>query len=53
MSSDAKVVEEELKAVREKKAAAVENEEFDAANLLKQREVALKAHLETLQKSEL
>jgi len=53
LPTDYKAAEEMLKAVRDKKQAAVENEDFDAANLLKQREVELKAHLDTLTKSEL
>jgi hypoxia up-regulated 1 len=53
LPSDAKAVEAELKAVREKKAQAVEDEDFDKANELKQRETKLKAHLATLEKSEL
>merc|ERR1719326_2709780 len=48
LPTDAKAVEAELKAVREKKAAAVENEDFDTAHSLKQRESKLKAHLATL-----
>jgi len=36
-----------------KKAAAVENEDFDAAHVLKQKESKLKAHLATLEKTEL
>jgi len=53
LPTDYKAAEEMLKAVRDKKQAAVENEDFDAANLLKQREVELKTHLDTLTKSEL
>jgi len=49
LPSDAKAVEEELKSVREKKAQAVEDEDFDKANELKQRETTLKAHLATLE----
>jgi len=53
LPTDAAAVEAELKAVQEKKAAAVEAEDFDEANSLKQRETKLKAHLATLEKSEL
>merc|ERR1719460_3362567 len=54
LPDDPKKVEEMLKAVRDKKAAAVENEDFDAAQALKVDEKKLKAHLETLEgKSEL
>lgn len=53
LPTDAKAVEAELKTVREKKAAAVEGEDFDAAHAFKQREEKLKAHLAKLEKSEL
>jgi len=53
LPSDAKAVEADLKAVRDQKAQAVEDEDFDKANELKQRETKLKAHLATLEKSEL
>lgn len=46
--------EKELAAVREKKSAAVENEDFDLAHSLKQHEKLLAGHLEALKaKSEL
>eukprot|EP00931_Biecheleriopsis_adriatica_P050390 TRINITY_DN2916_c0_g1_i1.p1 TRINITY_DN2916_c0_g1~~TRINITY_DN2916_c0_g1_i1.p1 ORF type:complete len:917 (+),score=314.47 TRINITY_DN2916_c0_g1_i1:111-2861(+) len=55
LPTDAEGVEKELAAVREKKVTAVENEDFDAAHVLKQREQALLKHLEKLKegKSEL
>jgi len=54
LPGDAKAVQAELDSVREKKLAAVEAEDFDAAHVLKKREEKLKAHLATLEdKSEL
>lgn len=53
LPADAKATQAELDAVREKKLAAVEKEDFDAAHALKKREEDLKAHLATLEKSEL
>jgi hypothetical protein len=41
--------EKELTAVREKKATAVEKEDFDTAHALKSREKALSDHLARLQ----
>lgn len=55
LSSDPSVIEKELAEVREKKAAAVESEDFDGAESLKKREKALLKQLEKLKgsKSEL
>jgi len=52
---DAAATEEELTSLREKKAAAVENEDYDLAHKLKVREQVLAKHLEKLkaQKTEL
>mmetsp|Transcript_141604 Transcript_141604/g.394741 ORF Transcript_141604/g.394741 Transcript_141604/m.394741 type:complete len:920 (+) Transcript_141604:85-2844(+) len=55
LPSDPAEVEKEIAAVREKKASAVENEDYDTADKLKQREKSLQKHLEKLkaEKSEL
>jgi hypoxia up-regulated 1 len=49
LPTDIKVVEEEIESLRQKKAAAVENEDFDTAQTLKKRESVLAEHLKTLQ----
>mmetsp|Transcript_11705 Transcript_11705/g.34200 ORF Transcript_11705/g.34200 Transcript_11705/m.34200 type:complete len:915 (-) Transcript_11705:114-2858(-) len=48
LSSDPEAIEKELASLREKKSAAVENEDFDTAHSLKQREQILVKHLEKL-----
>jgi len=48
LANDPAVVEKELEALRQKKAAAVENEEYDEANALKVKEQTLVKHLEKL-----
>lgn len=55
LSSDTAVVEKDLAELRDKKAAAVENEDFDLAQNLKVKEQVLVKHLEKLnsEKSEL
>jgi len=55
LPTDPEAVEKELAAIREKKAAAVENEDFDTAGELKVREKVLAKQLEKLksEKSEL
>uniref|UniRef100_A0A7S1M027 Uncharacterized protein n=1 Tax=Alexandrium catenella TaxID=2925 RepID=A0A7S1M027_ALECA len=55
LSSDPAEIQKELDGIREKKAAAVENEDFDTAGDLKVREKKLVKHLEKLksEKSEL
>jgi len=45
-------VQKEIAALREKKATAVENEDFDLAQSLKQREQALAKHLEKLKEAD-
>jgi hypoxia up-regulated 1 len=49
LPTDKKGTEDELAALRAKKAAAVEAEDFDTAQSLKAREDALKAHLQKLE----
>jgi len=49
LPADKPGVEAELKALREKKAAAVENEDFDTAASLKEREKQLEEHLRKLE----
>jgi len=53
LPTDPAAIEAELAAIVEKKAAAVENEDFDEAHTLKLREKKLKEHLATLEKTEL
>merc|ERR1740129_1396441 len=48
LPSTVEETEKEIAALREKKAAAVENEDFDLAHSLKSREKALASHLESL-----
>jgi hypoxia up-regulated 1 len=48
LPADLEATEKELAALREKKATAVENEDFDLAHSLKTREKALKEHVEKL-----
>mmetsp|Transcript_78784 Transcript_78784/g.222870 ORF Transcript_78784/g.222870 Transcript_78784/m.222870 type:complete len:555 (-) Transcript_78784:303-1967(-) len=49
LPSDPAEVEKEIAKVRDQKSAAVENEDFDKAQALKQQEQVLLKHLETLQ----
>ena len=55
LSNDIEVLEKDLAALREKKSAAVENEEYDEANALKVQEQKMVKHIEKLksEKSEL
>lgn len=48
LSNDPEVLEKEIAALREKKSAAVENEEYDEANALKVQEQKMVKHLEKL-----